>query len=275
QNILLVQKPQDNRVARTLEHLISHIQETYPSTTLFHEPPSSHHPLPPSTSVFEPRSTSKPRIDLVVTLGGDGTILHASSLFNNDPVPPVLSFSLGTLGFLLPFDINSLESALAEVMAGHMSILPRMRLSCKIRNIDGTVRATSDGSWEVMNEVSLHRGTSPHLTSVDAYVDGQHLTAAVSDGLIISTPTGSTAYSLSSGGPIVHPSVKALLLTPVAPLSLSFRPLVLPGWSRISYAYMNASSRTSACVSMDGRQAGVLSPGESVDVEASQHPIPA
>jgi hypothetical protein len=100
-----------------------------------------------------------------------------------------------------------------------------------------------------MNEITLHRGRSPHLNIIDAYVDGQYLTEAVvcqpqlitqqlttfqSDGLIISTPTGSTAYSLSCGGPIVHPSVSSLLLTPICPRSLSFRSVVLPGSSRIT-----------------------------------------
>lgn len=129
QNVLLVQKPQDARVSYALKRVIayefvsvmlslgtgliifslfSHVQNTYPSIKLFHEPPSALQPLPPSTSIFDPRgpstsSSSTPPIDLVITLGGDGTILHASSLFNKGPVPPVLSFSLGTLGFLLPF----------------------------------------------------------------------------------------------------------------------------------------------------------------------------
>ena len=85
-----------------------------------------------------------------------------------------------------------------------------------------------------MNEVALHRGRSPHLNTIDAFVDGQHLTESVSDGLIVSTPTGSTAYSLSAGGPIVHPSLSAIVLTPICPRSLSFRPLVFPATSSIT-----------------------------------------
>jgi NADH kinase len=107
-------------------------------------------------------------------------------------------------------------------------------------------------AWQVMNEVALHRGSSPHLNTIDIFVDGQHLTEAVvkslppyyssslihllvqSDGVIVSTPTGSTAYSLSAGGPIVHPSLSALVLTPICPRSLSFRPLVFPSSSSVT-----------------------------------------
>jgi NADH kinase len=84
-----------------------------------------------------------------------------------------------------------------------------------------------------MNELTLHRGRSPHLTSIECFVDGQYLTDAIADGLIISTPTGSTAYSLSAGGPIVHPSVDTLVVTPICPRSLSFRTVLLPTTSRI------------------------------------------
>lgn len=109
-------------------------------------------------------------------------------------------------------------------------------------------------AWQVMNEIALHRGSSPHLNTIDIYVDGQHLTEAVvrslllltpviisanpphiqSDGMIVSTPTGSTAYSLSAGGPIVHPSLSAVILVPICPRSLSFRPLVFPSSSSIT-----------------------------------------
>lgn len=85
-----------------------------------------------------------------------------------------------------------------------------------------------------MNEVALHRGRSAHLATIDTFVDGQHLTESVGDGLIVGTPTGSTAYSLSAGGPIVHPGLSAIVLTPICPRSLSFRPLVFPGSSSIT-----------------------------------------
>jgi len=127
--------------------------------------------------------------------------------------------------------------------------------------------------WQVMNEVALHRGSSPHLNTIDVFVDGQHLTEAVSDGLIVSTPTGSTAYSLSAGGPIVHPSLSAIVLTPICPRSLSFRPLVFPSSSLITLR-IGDRSRASAGLSMDGQLSHVLSQGESVTVKASLYPIP-
>ena len=160
-----------------------------------------------------------------------------------------------------------------------------------------------------MNEIALHRGSSPHLNTIDIFVDGQHLTEAVvriaspvltitgtdalpshqSDGLIVSTPTGSTAYSLSAGGPIVHPSLSALVLTPICPRSLSFRPLVFPSSSvitlrvsstllghyfRLTSRKIGDRSRSPGGVSMDGRSSHILNPGEYVNVQASPFPVP-
>lgn len=148
-----------------------------------------------------------------------------------------------------------------------------MRLSCAFSAKDGSTIGKEGEDWQVMNEVALHRGSSPHLNTVDAFVDGQHLTEAVSDGLIVSTPTGSTAYSLSAGGPIVHPSLSALVLTPICPRSLSFRPLVFPASSSITLR-VGDRSRAPAGVSMDGQASHILNPGESVTVRSSLYPIP-
>ncbi|KAH8115468.1 ATP-NAD kinase-like domain-containing protein [Phellopilus nigrolimitatus] len=180
---------------------------------------------------------------------------------------------MGTLGFLLPFHIDDFAPALESAFLGKATVLYRMRLSCTFQDCDGNEIGGPGDAWQVMNEVALHRGRSAHLNTIDAFVDGQHLTEAVSDGLIVATPTGSTAYSLSAGGPIVHPSLSAMVLTPICPRSLSFRPLVFPATSRVTLR-IGERSRAPAGVSMDGQEARVLAPGESVTVRASPHPIP-
>ncbi|KAH9942869.1 ATP-NAD kinase [Amylocystis lapponica] len=227
----------------------------------------------PSVLIVSRAGPDAEQIDLIVTLGGDGTILHASSLFKIGAVPPVLSFSMGTLGFLLPFHIDDYAKALDSAFAGRATVLHRMRLACTFEGADGARIGAHGEDWQVMNEVALHRGSSPHLNTIDIFVDGQHLTEAVSDGLIVSTPTGSTAYSLSAGGPIVHPSLSALVLTPICPRSLSFRPLVFPSSSSITLR-IGARSRASAGLSMDGQTSHVLGPGEAVTVQASRFPVP-
>ncbi|TFY65426.1 hypothetical protein EVG20_g5594 [Dentipellis fragilis] len=290
-SILIVNKHRTKPIKEAIDAFIQHVRDNYPDVKVFHEDRQDID-IPEGVEVWRPGEGAA-KIDLVVTLGGDGTILHASSLFRAGAVPPVLSFSMGTLGFLLPFHIDDFSKALASVFEGKATVLYRMRLLCTFHDKDGK-RSGSDGGgkptsiclsavilmhtygiidWQVMNEVALHRGSSPHLNTIDAFVDGQHLTEAVSDGLIVSTPTGSTAYSLSAGGPIVHPSLSALVLTPICPRSLSFRPLVFPASSSITLR-ISERSRASAGVSMDGQVSRILGPGESVTVRASLHPIP-
>lgn len=126
---------------------------------------------------------------------------------------------------------------------------------------------------QALNEVHLHRGRHPHLTVIETYVDGQHLTEAISDGLIVSTPTGSTAYSLSAGGPIVHPSVPSLLLTPICPRSLSFRSVLLPSDACLQMR-ISPRSRAPAEISLDGRSVRLLEPGEYLTVSMSKNPVP-
>ncbi|KAF8608114.1 ATP-NAD kinase [Ceratobasidium sp. AG-I] len=274
--VLLCRKPKDEAVAQALDLAVEYIKKRFENVTMFVEASSK---IPVGVEPYHPRSADRPEIDLIITLGGDGTILHASSLFNTGPVPPVLSFSMGTLGFLLPFHINSFPTALDDVFSGTATVLPRMRLACTFHDQAGKVIDLAEDAGvfkplQVMNEITLHRGRSPHLTIIDAFVDDAHLTEAVSDGLIVSTPTGSTAYSLSSGGPIVHPSVQALILTPVCPRSLSFRPLLLPSSSAIRLT-INPKSRAPAEVSMDGQTMRTMHVGESVQIATSAYPIPS
>jgi len=268
-SILLVNKLRTEPVTQGIAALLAYVNKTYPGVKVFHEDRPD---IPDGVEVWVPDENSE-KIDLVVTLGGDGTILHASSLFSVGAVPPVLSFSMGTLGFLLPFHIDDFAKALETVFEGKATILDRMRLSCTFYDHESQKIGTDDVAWQVMNEVALHRGSSPHLNTIDIFVDGQHLTEAESDGVIVSTPTGSTAYSLSAGGPIVHPSLSALVLTPICPRSLSFRPLVFPSSSSVTLR-IGDRSRAAAGVSMDGRVSHILNPGDSVTVQASPFPVP-
>ncbi|KAL1406854.1 NADH kinase pos5 [Vanrija albida] len=205
-------------------------------------------------------------------------MLHASALFSQGECPPVLCFSMGSLGFLLPFPIESFVDVLRGTLAGPVSILYRMRLACTPLDDSGNVlarcnRTLAPRGWQVMNEVALNRGAHSHLAVLDAYLNGERLTTGIADGLLLSTPTGSTAYNLSSGGPIAHPEADVLLLTPVAPRSLSFRPVVLPGSARVRLQ-IGARARAPALLSLDGRDVGELNVGESVDVRRSPWPIP-
>ncbi|PWN27723.1 ATP-NAD kinase, partial [Jaminaea rosea] len=289
-NLLVVTKRCDEEVNEKLRGLVSHVNQAYPSMNIVIEAHNAsalqdqeykNLVILPSTSTSSPTSASplSSKIDLILTLGGDGTILHASSLFSHSPVPPVLSFSMGTLGFLLPWHIDSMKEALRDVLGGKVTLLLRMRLSLSTHEGDGSLVAAEGGkggrpSCEVhlMNEVTLHRGSQPHMTTIDAYVDGEHLTRAISDGLIIASPTGSTAYSLSAGGSIVHPSVQSLLLTPICPRSLSFRPLVLPSDTTVQLR-VSPQSRSPAEITVDGRT-GMLKPGQYLQVSMSPYPIP-
>lgn len=129
----------------------------------------------------KPQLASK--VDIVVTLGGDGTILHASSLFDHSPVPPVLSFSMGTLGFLLPWHIDSFKSALDDLVHSRVTLLLRMRLRLTVHDANGQVARETEGNsiaeTHLMNEVTLHRGRQPHMTTIDSFVNGNHLTQAI------------------------------------------------------------------------------------------------
>ncbi|KAF9228366.1 ATP-NAD kinase [Gyrodon lividus] len=269
QSILIINKLRTELVIKAIDDLLQHVTKTYPGVKVFAEDRPD---IPDGAEVWRPGPQSE-NIDLVVTLGGDGTILHAASLFSLGAVPPVLSFSMGTLGFLLPFHIDDFVKGLEAVFHGKASLLNRMRLSCTFYDKDSRKIGSDSDEWQVMNEIALHRGSSPHLNTIDIYVDGQHLTEAVSDGVIVSTPTGSTAYSLSAGGPIVHPSLSAVVLVPICPRSLSFRPLVFPSSSSVTLQ-ISDRSRAAAGVSMDGRVSHVLNPGDSVTVQASPYPVP-
>lgn len=223
---------------------------------------------------------SPEKFDLVLTLGGDGTVLFTSWLFQR-VVPPILSFALGSLGFLTNFEFEQgkYREHLDRVMGdGGMRVNLRMRFTCTVWRVDrspGAQRgAVEEGEqFEVLNELVIDRGPSPYVSNLELYGDNELLTVVQADGCIFSTPTGSTAYSLSAGGSLIHPSIPAILLTPICPHTLSFRPMVLSDTLALKIAIPTAS-RSSAYCSFDGKGRIELKRGDYVTLEASQYPFP-
>ncbi|PYH41637.1 putative NAD+ kinase Utr1 [Aspergillus saccharolyticus JOP 1030-1] len=218
------------------------------------------------------------RFDLVLTLGGDGTVLFTSWLFQRI-VPPVLCFSLGSLGFLTTFEFESYKDHLNAVMGDvGMRVNLRMRFTCTVfrkdRSKGAEAGAVEEGEqFEVLNELVIDRGPSPYVSNLELYADNDLLTVVQADGCIFSTPTGSTAYSLSAGGSLIHPSIPGILLTPICPHTLSFRPMVLSDTSLLRIAVPPGSRSTAHC-SFDGKGRVELRQGDYVTVEASQYPFP-
>ncbi|KAF2747715.1 ATP-NAD kinase [Sporormia fimetaria CBS 119925] len=308
-NILITKKKAVASITASLIEFSQHLTSTYPSINIILEPDAAdevHEKLPfpvyTCTPPVNPNSTSphlSSKTDVICTLGGDGTILRASSLFSHAAsVPPILSFAMGTIGFLGEWKFKEYKRAFREVYMsgahdayfplsdsssktspsyasmrgksmGHQRtarILLRNRLKVGVFGPTGDrINATDqEGDTYALNEVIVHRGSSPHLKIIDVFVGGRFLTEAVADGMIISSPTGSTAYSLSSGGSIVHPLVNSLLLTPICPRSLSFRPLVLPAETPITLRLGEKNRGREVEVSIDGKR---ISEGIGVGME--------
>lgn len=265
--------------------------------------------------------------DFVITLGGDGTVLFTSWLFQRI-VPPVLPFALGSLGFLTNFDFYGYKETIDKVVDEGIRVNLRMRFTCTVyravasgditvskgkkrkaikkrggeilmsrvdkggwESLEGPTPAASPSDFEgedkeimcystrpveqfeVLNDLVVDRGPSPYVSLLELFGDEHHLTTVQADGLTVSTPTGSTAYSLSAGGSLAHPQIPAILITPICPHTLSFRPMLLPDSMelRVCVPY---NSRSTAWASFDGRGRVELKQGDHIKVTASKYPFP-
>ncbi|XP_075241251.1 NAD kinase-like [Convolutriloba macropyga] len=172
------------------------------------------------------------KIDLVITLGGDGTMLRSVSLFQHDShIPVFLSFRFGTLGFLTPhvWCPNSFHAFIDKAISGQIPVQLRCRLKGQIWRCENTPNATPQlvSSRKVLNEVTIHRGLGSRV-DLDVYVNDNFVTTISGDGVLVSTPSGSTAHALSAGASLVHPDIPCIMITPICVHSLSFRPIILP-----------------------------------------------
>lgn len=203
-------------------------------------------------------------IELIVCLGGDGCLLHANSLFQQH-VPLIIPFNLGTLGFLTPFNIKDYKTILDNVIDGsNDNVGIRNRLICTIHRANSTELE----SFTILNEVLIDRGNSPYHATLLLHCNDKFLTKVESDGIIISTATGSTAYSMSAGGSCVHPSVECICVTPICPLSLSFRPLIISDSVQIKIQVTSSSS-----ISFDGKHRQELHSGDYVIINKSEYSV--
>ncbi|KAI8839919.1 ATP-NAD kinase-like domain-containing protein [Chytridium lagenaria] len=216
-------------------------------------------------------------IDLIITLGGDGTVLFTASLFQTCRVPPIIPFDLGSLGFLAVFPYTHHRQVLTNVITGPdgFAVNMRMRLACTVhRRHIPTNTYRIEKTFHVLNELVVDRGPSPYMSELELYVDDAPLTTMQADGLVIATPTGSTAYSLSANGSMVHPAVPTILVTPICPHTLSFRPMLLPDSIELKVMLPLHARTATACASFDGRGRVELGQGDFVTVTMSRFPVP-
>jgi NAD+ kinase len=197
------------------------------------------------------------RADLVVVLGGDGTLLHTARLFQRREVP-ILGINLGSLGFMTDVPRERTFEALEHTLAGRYTLERRTKLTVEV--VRGG-QAIFEG--EVLNDAVIGKNALARIADIEATVEGAWLTTFKADGVIISTPTGSSAYALAAGGPLMHPGVGAVLLTPICPHTLTQRPIVLPEGLTLEFALLSESEMF---VTLDGQTGRALERGDRVIV---------
>ena len=216
--------------------------------------------------VIDPFNSSRsPHVDLVVTLGGDGTLLSAARWIAGTDIP-ILAVNMGSLGFLTDVTLDEIYSDLTEIFENRFLEDPRAMLECVI--VRGRKRIKKP---TVLNDVVVNKGRFARLIRMEVSVSGQFVTGLRGDGLITATSTGSTGYTLSAGGPIVHPAVPAMVLTPIAPHTLSNRPIVIP--SDVEVRILLKKNEADPVVTFDGQGAFPLETNDQVCIRLAARPL--
>ena len=223
------------------------------------------------TAAYAARTDGLPReqvpegCQLIVVLGGDGTLLSAARAVGGRETP-VFAVNLGGLGFLTAITVEELYPALEGVLRGEMRISLRRMLDCEMVRGGETV-----SSYQALNDVVFSKASIARMIDLETWSDAQFVCSYKADGLVVSTPTGSTAYSLSAGGPIVFPAVDCLCLTPISPHTLTNRPVIVPGSSVIRVRNLAADNET--YLTIDGQTGEPLRHGDVVVCRSSGHSV--
>ncbi|MDY6852998.1 MAG: NAD(+)/NADH kinase [Thermodesulfobacteriota bacterium] len=210
-------------------------------------------------------STIPPDMDLVVVLGGDGTLLYAARALGRNGVP-LLGINMGGLGFLTETSLVNLHPTMERVLSGDYTAEARMMLSVVVDRAGRTAARET-----VLNDVVIHKEALARILDLRVRINDMDLTSYRADGLIISSPTGSTAYNLSAGGPIVHPAQETIILTPICPFTLSNRPIILPETAIVEVEV--DPKATDVILTADGQVSCALEPGDKVVVSRSPNDI--
>jgi len=205
------------------------------------------------------------RVDLILVLGGDGTLLSVARSTGTRQVP-ILGVNLGRLGFLTEVNIDEIYPALEKMLGGELEVVSRMRLEVVARRGEREL-----GRFHALNDAVITKTALSRMIDLDAFADGVKVTTYHADGLILSTPTGSTAYSLSAGGPLLVPGLEAIVLTPICPHSLTQRPLVVPQAAEVEIIVRDPGGEIALTV--DGQSGVELEDGDSVSVHRSPYPV--
>lgn len=203
--------------------------------------------------------------DLVVVLGGDGTLIHAAHLLDGRSIP-VLGVNLGTLGFLTEIPLNNVEEAVDLVLQDKYKVSSR-----KMLNVDLVRNNSSVLHGKVLNDAVINKGALARILRLDAHTEDGIMTSYRGDGLIISTPTGSTAYNMAAGGPVIFPTLSALILTPICPHTFANRPVVLPDHQKVTIELTEANGQV--FLTLDGQEGVEMVRNDKIIVEVSPNTI--
>ena len=204
-------------------------------------------------------------LECIFVLGGDGTFLSAVRWIGNQDIP-ILGIKFGEVGFLAEIAEESLFAAAEKVFKGDFSLKPRMRLSVKVVRQKKTLTQET-----VLNDVVINRGALARLAHIETHIDDHYLTTYNADGLIVATPTGSTAYSLAAGGPVIHPAVPGIILTPICPFTLTNRPLIVPESANITIKLLKGSS--GIILTFDGQKGLEINDQDEIMIQKGRQPL--
>lgn len=257
ETVVLVGNTGDRRVADTMSTLVPHLRGRGMATLQLRSPG----PLVDGCEPIEPGEFDG-HADLVIAIGGDGTMLYATQQAARHGTP-LLGINRGRLGFLADIGPDEMIDRIDEVLDGHYVSESRAMLAARLQHNGGTEAVA-------LNDVVVQREGNARMIEIETWIDGVFVNAHVGDGLIIATPTGSTAYALSGGGPILEPSLEALVLVPICPHTLSDRPVVIGAHARIEVR-MTGRPGARAVVNCDGRPIGGLAEGDALGVELATY----